>query len=467
MTTTIQASQTGFSFGDLLDTSIAAAGVKFPEPAKHRQPRDSKPKTQSKILVALLTGADSGRLSLPADPASVKGSKGQDHMITVLLGPTSNSVGHEYWDRIKPSNFKAHFVRLGQMYHKDDDPGVVVPRSVRAFKNYHHQCICGHVDTVNGLEAESKRFVKACKKCKKSFDGLGTYANFMEFAEANTLMTAWRSGKVEISEHQDNDTIVKVHIGTEWKSCPKDRLVVKHGQKIKAEDCISSGWREIRPRLPAATPEHRLFSPYDGVVEIVGFADQVTLKLAFAKTDLVEGPCHPDWCKPYGHPTDATLMVTHAGVPKSSLKIKHGDPIKARSLMAYRPKQEPLVFELLRSEIELARKGIFTEYQENVMPILTGVFPKGRAPGKYDLAAKHEFELISRYAERGLEKEFRPYRLLKGIPNLMCDWRWILPAVSVGWVPVASLYSACPAADKIGQWDPGFKHELTVVRRRK
>ena len=72
-------------------------------------------------------------------------------------------------------------------------------------------------------------------------------------------------------------------------------------------------------------------------------------------------------------------------------------------------------------------------------------------------------DLIGGYAQMGMEKDLRPYKLLAGRPNLVCDWRWIQPRMSVGWIPTASLYNATsPHADAKGHWNPGFYHELAI-----
>ena len=158
--------------------------------------------------------------------------------------------------------------------------------------------------------------------------------------------------------------------------------------------------------------------------------------------------------------------------------VKDGDSVKEGKFLtsgfAEIPpmlKADAEVVKLMEDQIELVRKGPVDRRQEEILPQLVGVLPKGKAPGKYALMSDIEAEFLARYAKDGFEKDLRPYRLLRGRPNLVCDWRWLLAPVSVGWVQVSSLYSACPHADSIGQWNPGFKHDLIFPlekrRRRK
>lgn len=92
--------------------------------------------------------------------------------------------------------------------------------------------------------------------------------------------------------------------------------------------------------------------------------------------------------------------------------------------------------------------------------MLVGVFREKTAPGSYTMS-DIEVKFASKYKHKtGVTIETRPYHLIRGIPNLQCKWRWIVPHMSVGWVDIRKLH-ALPENDVDF---PGFKRELIFYR---
>ena len=119
--------------------------------------------------------------------------------------------------------------------------------------------------------------------------------------------------------------------------------------------------------------------------------------------------------------------------------------------------------------VKAGRNGNFAEHASDVLPFLVGVFPAGSATGTWVPKGSREKILVDGYANTvSGHYGVRPYDMLKEEKGLGCDWKWFAPTLTVGWVPIAALYSAGDPKTRGNRkvaWDDGYSSQFIFRRK--